>query len=92
MRKQFNPFYDVRTSYGTPMGRHGDNPANLQDLKRLHCKHQGGSDGYDRGGAYWGTPGNVFAVWGRIDGETICCYVRASSREQAIAKVRNGEA
>lgn len=90
MRKQFNPFPAVSGAYGAPMGRHGDNPANLQDVKRLHCKHQGGNGGYDRGGAYWGNPCNVFAVWGRIDGEIVCCYVRANNRLEAIAKIRNG--
>lgn len=90
MRKQFNPFGRVSCAYGAPMGRHGDNPANLQDLKHLHCKHQGGCGGYDRGGAYWGSPCNVYAVWGRVNGEVICCYIRANSRQDAIDKIRNG--
>ena len=87
--KQFNPFPTVSCAYGAPMGRHGDNPANLQDLKRLHARGQGGGDGYDRGGAYWGTPGNVWAVWGHCDGEIVCTYVRAWSRLDAIEKVRS---
>lgn len=88
MKKQFDPFPHVSGRYGAPMGRHGDNPANLQDIKRLHARRQGGGDGYDRGGAYWGTPSNVWAVWARIDGEIICTYVRASSRLAAIAEVQ----
>lgn len=91
MKKQHNPFESVSCARGAPMGRHGDNPANLQDIKRLNAKHQGGGGGYDRGGAYWGTPSNVWAVWGRIDGEVICAYVRAGSRHEAISKIRNGE-
>jgi hypothetical protein len=90
--KQFNPFPKVNSQYGSPMGRHGGNPANLQGLKRLHARHQGGGDGYDRGGAYWGTPGNVWAVWARVDDEVITAYVRAASRDAAIKQVREGEA
>ena len=89
--KQFNPFPEVNGSRGAPMGRNGGNPANLQGRKRLHARHQGGGDGYDRGGAYWGVPCNVWAVWARIDGEVVKAYVRAWSREAAITKVREGE-
>jgi len=88
--KQFNPFPPVTCQYGAPMGRHGDNPANLQGVKRLHARRQGGGGGYDRGGAYWGTPSNVWAVWARIDGAPCVTYVRASSRADAIEKVRAG--
>lgn len=72
------------------MGRHGDAPANLQDAKRLCARHQGGGDGYDRGGAYWGSPANVWGVWAHLGGETVCTYVRANSRAAAIAAVREG--
>lgn len=89
--KQFNPFPAVNSSCGAPMGRRGDSMANLQGRKRLHARHQGGGAGYDRGGAYWGMPGNVWAVWARVDGEIIAAYVRAGSREAAITKVRGGE-
>ena len=91
MRKQFNPFPDVGSAYGSPMGRRGDNLANFEGVKRLHARRQGGGDGYDKGGAYWGTPSNVWGVWARMDGEIVCCYVRASSRLAAIRKVREGE-
>jgi hypothetical protein len=89
--KQFNPFPDVSGKYGAPMGRCGDNPANLQDAPRLHARRQGGGGGYDKGGAYWGTPGNVWGVWAWIDGAPVCCYIRAASRAAAIAAIRTGE-
>jgi hypothetical protein len=73
------------------MGRHGDNLANLQDAKRLHARHQGGGNGYDRGGAYWGAPCNVWAVWAWIDGEACTAYVRAWSRAEAIEKARRND-
>ena len=90
MRKQFNPFPDTSCKYGAPMGRYFGNPANLQDVKRLCARHQGGGDGYDKGGAYWGIPSNVWGVWAHIEGETVCAYVRASNRENAINQVRGG--
>lgn len=90
MKKQFNPFPDVSARYGSPMGRRGDNPANLQGVKRLHARHQGGGDGYDNGGAYWGIPSNVWGVWAHIDGAPCVAYVRAGSRAAAIAKVQGG--
>lgn len=86
--KQHNPFPEVSCRYGSPMGRRSDNPANLQGVKRLHARRQGGSGGYDKGGAYWGTPSNVWAVWAWIDGEPCTVYLRANSRADAIAKVR----
>lgn len=91
MTKQFNPFPPVSGKYGAPMGRHGDNPANLIGVRRLHARHQGGSDGYDRGGAYWGTPHDVWGVWARLGDDIVVTYVRAASREAAIRKVREGE-
>ena len=88
--KQFNPFSDVSSRHGAPMGRRGDNPANLLGVKRLHARHQGGGDGYDKGGAYWGSPRNVWAVWARVDGVPCVTYVRASSRAKATQMVREG--
>jgi len=89
--KQFNPFPEVSSRYGAPLGRRGDNPANLQGMRRLYARHQGGGDGYDKGGAYWGGPSNVWGVWGWIDGSPCCTYVRARSRADALEKVRSGE-
>ena len=86
--KQFDPFPAVSCRYGAPMGRHGDNPANLVGVRRLHARRQGGSGGYDRGGAYWGTPSNVWGVWAWLDGQPVVTYVRAHSRAHAIEQVR----
>jgi len=88
MRKQFNPFFEVSSRYGAPTGRRGDNLANLSGVKRLHARHQGGGDGYDKGGAYWGSPCNV---WGWVDGAPCVVYVRANSRTEAINKIKMGE-
>ena len=90
--KQFNPFPTVSGRYGAPMGRRNDNPASFIGLPiyRVHARHQGGSQGYDKGGAYWGTPSNVWGVWTWTKaGEVVCCYVRAWSRADAIAQLIN---
>jgi hypothetical protein len=89
--KQFNPFPEVSGRYGAPMGRRWDRAADLAGVKRLHARHQGGGDGYDKGGAYWGLPSNVWGVWARKNGKVSCIYIRANSREQAIAIARGGE-
>lgn len=86
--KQFDPFPEVSGKYGAPMGRAGASISFMHCIKRLHARRQGGGDGYDRGGAYWGTPSNVWGVWGTAAGETVVTYVRASSRADAIAQVR----
>ena len=84
--KQYNPFPDVSCTHGAPMGRRGDNPSNLQGLKRLHARRQGGAEGYDKGGAYWGSPANVWGVWAWVDGSACVVYVRANSRADALAR------
>ena len=91
MKKQFNPFPYAASKFGAPMGRHGENPSNLQGLKQLRCRRQGGGDGYDKGGAYWGLPSNVYAVWGWVEGKPLVTYLRAKSREHAIRQVFTGE-
>lgn len=88
--KQFNPFPDCENfRYGAPMGRHSGNPASLRLVTRLAARRQGGGKGYDRGGAYWGLPSTVWGVWAYIDGDVVCCYVRANSRADAISQIRN---
>ena len=83
---RFDPFARVSCCRGALMGRTSDAPSNFVDAPVLYARHQGGGDGYDKGGAYWGTPSNVWAVWLR-GGEAVC-YVRASSRAAAIEKAR----
>ena len=61
--KQFDPFPEVNSKYGSPMGRRGDNPANLQDCKRLHARRQGGGDGYDRA-AHTGAARLMYGLYG----------------------------
>ena len=92
---RFNPFYSVPCRFGAPMGRRSywrDTEHWIDEKVKLCATNQGGGDGYDRGGAYWGIPGNVWAVWQHGKGEEAVVYVRAQSREEAIRKARMGEA
>lgn len=84
---RFNPFPRVSSRYGAPMGRAGDAPGNFVDAPKLYARWQHGGEGYDSGGAYWGLPSNVYAVWTR-GGEAVT-YVRADSEADAIARARN---
>ena len=62
-RKPFDPFHKVCCKYGAPMGR--------RDAKHilsvwdgcLIARHCGGTDCYDKGGAYWGAPLDIWAVY-----------------------------
>ena len=85
---RFNPFPKVDGYRGSPMGRRdGDVRIDPGYPIRLSAKHQGGGEGYDRGGAYWGLPSDVWAVWETGKPDTVK-YVRAKSREDAFAALR----
>lgn len=83
--QRFRPFAPVSARYGAPMGRrsHPGTPSTWNAATKLCAQHQGGSGDYDRGGAYWGSPCNVWAVWewGKSDNGVV--YVRAGSADQA---------
>jgi len=69
---------DVSSKYGAPMGRANEGEAPAKGIK-LHTAHIWLEEGYDEGGAYWGTPNNLMARFTR-DGEFIEYY-----RNEAIA-------
>lgn len=74
------------TIRGAAMGRHSD--LSFDTECRCICRRVPlDSGGYDKGGAYWGLPGNLFMVEAR-DGEDEgkLTYVRASGKEAAMAK------
>lgn len=43
---------------------------------------------YDRWGAYWGSPANIYCATGDCAEEVAFVFVRADSRDQAKSKVR----
>lgn len=69
--------------YGAPMGRHSQIPPDSNGFKkRCRCFRLRFRDGgYDEGGAYWGTPANVYCA---TNGEYEQ-YIRAGSRTEAKA-------
>ena len=79
------PISNVSSSYGAPMGRRNDTLNNVTG--KLHLQYVPFVDGcYDQGGAYWGSPANLYVAWGHDEDEHLVeYYVRASSREKAKA-------
>lgn len=81
------PITDCSCKYGAPMGRRSDLATDGDPIK-LCLRHVPFIDGcYDQGGAYWGSPENLWVAWGD-DGDEVCVlYVRARDRQDAKAQV-----
>ena len=80
MSKQFPA---VNSQYGAPMGR-SESPLGVGD-KNIHLfKVRLDSGGYDDGGAYWGTPDNLWCARCPEGGQR---FVRASNRLVAAARL-----
>lgn len=88
---RFDPFDNVNSRYGAPMGRRDRSSGVDPDNGAVCARHCGGFDCYDKGGAYWGAPLNIWAVWTHGKGEDTVTYVRANDREDAI-KLATGDA
>lgn len=74
------------SKYGAQMGRRNEIPDDYAGQK-LRLTRLPFVDGcYDRWGAYWGSPANVWCAWGESETEQVRIFVRADSR--AIAKQR----
>lgn len=87
MGTTYRPVGKVNCQYGAPMGR----PAKLPDHDpegsiKLHIRQLPLSDGYDRGGAYWGWPNNLWHVIS-TDGEVEMFY-RGNSYEDVRRKAK----
>lgn len=84
----FNPTPDVNCKYGAPMGRRSHNDYTVTEdaapFRLVRCPLDSG--GYDRGGAYWGTPSNLYYYEGPLT--DISGYVRGNTREHAKIEVR----
>lgn len=88
---------DVSSKYGAPMGRPSihdvlpDETLGKFELRRVPL-NQGG---YDSGGAYWGTPSNLYHTRAFVNytglegrGGMVEWFLRADSRDAAKAAVR----
>ena len=87
---QFDPTrIPVGNRYGAPMGRRDSTPnllADPGDEVRLFLVVL--QEGYDLGGAYWGSGANTPPLWCAVDQENDYQFVRAWSKE-AAAKTLN---
>lgn len=80
-------FYNDRNQWvctGSAMGRRDTLPASTHPKLRMqrlpfmdHC--------YDRGGAYWGGPANVWCAWDHAGTQL---FRRADSRAEAKARIK----
>lgn len=80
----------VSCKYGSPLGRHSDNPANFEGLKVHLEKVRIDSGGYDSGGAYWGTGLPLYVAWSEDESGVSRMFIRASNRNDAKNKLPEG--
>lgn len=77
-----------RVCTGSQMGRRNEIPADYMG-ERLRLQRLPFVDwDYDRWGAYWGAPANVWCVWGESQTEQVRVFVRANSRAETKQKVK----
>lgn len=73
----------VNGRYGAPMGRHNRNDDGIEDLYLQRVRFIDGD--YSADGTYWGSGGGPLFAAFTANLETLC-FVRASSRADAVAK------
>lgn len=82
---------DMNCSRGAPMGRHYVHRTGLTDPQFQVERMPLVDGGYDCGGAYWGTPDNLWVAdftTPRTGTEIVRYYLRAPSRIQALETVK----
>ena len=79
----YDPFARVSSKYGAPMGRPQGSDS-ISTNGKVCAVYQRGGGGYDKGGADWGTPSDVWGVWMHGRGTETVHYVRALNKETAI--------
>jgi hypothetical protein len=74
---------NVSSKYGAPMGRHADGTGTRERCRLFYVPFVDGD--YDQGGAYWGSPANL---WACLDDDLDpIAFVRAGDRAAAYAAV-----
>jgi hypothetical protein len=74
---------NVSSTYGAPYGRHSDDAEEFTG-QTVQLRKVPVVDGdYDPGGAYWGSPTDLYCAWN----DELTFYCRAGSREDAMAKL-----
>ena len=69
---------------GSAMGRRQNAPEKPCKLRVRRVRLDSG--GYDDGGAYWGTPSNLWQARGDDGENQVSLFTRAASKAEAIAK------
>lgn len=79
----------TRQCTGSIMGRRSVLPSDPAKPIKLKMERLRFVDGcYDKGGAYWGAPENVWCAYGEDEEHEVVVTCRAASREEAKKKVR----
>lgn len=78
---------NVSSPRGAPMGRYEDGRDAGPTKERVQLQSVPLTDGYDSGGAYWGSPGNLFIAQCGEDENFRRIFLRANSRDQAKSEV-----
>lgn len=84
---------EVSSRYGAPMGRRNIYELDQSTEHKFYLQYVPFVDAcYDRGGAYWGSPANLWRAYCEEEDEhgvlVAELFIRASSREQAKAAIR----
>ena len=76
------------SKYGAQMGRRNQIPDDYAGEK-LRLTRLPFVDGcYDRWGAYWGSPANIWCAWGESETEQVRVFIRSDSRDNAKVLIR----
>lgn len=85
-RSGLTGFYNAQNEWqctGSAMGRREVRPEAPCKVRIRRVRLDSG--GYDDGGAYWGTPGNLWQARGDDGESAVSLYCRANSKAEAIA-------
>jgi len=76
---------NVSCRRGAPMGRAAWHPEGTETHRCILFRLKFYDGAYDKGGAYWGSPANV---WCLTDGENVRGFVRAPTRSKAWSQIK----
>lgn len=82
---------DMSCSRGAPMGRHSKHMTGLTDPQFFLERVPMVDGGYDTGGAYWGSPDNLWCAEFKTpltETTLVFYFIRAYSRDEAMKEVR----
>lgn len=85
----YHELSEVSCRYGAPMGRRNIREVDPGCAVQFHLRRVPFVDScYDRGGAYWGGPANLWRAYHCSEEGVVEIFVRARSREEAKEQVK----